>query len=197
MAGAPVRALRVNYVGELGWELHHPIEYQLGLYDALVEAGAEFGMRNFGTRAMDSLRLEKAYPMWGHELTCENTPLEAKLGFFVKTDARDFVGREALVQQREQGVKVQLAYLEVDAEGADAFNFEPVLAGDKVVGVVSSGGYGHCVQKSLAFAYVQADQAAVGTALSVLILGQRRAARVIKAPAFDPQNLRPRGNYEG
>ncbi|MBS7726275.1 aminomethyl transferase family protein [Pseudomonas lalucatii] len=117
MAGAPVRALRVNYVGELGWELHHPIEYQLGLYDALVEAGAEFGMRNFGTRAMDSLRLEKAYPMWGHELTCENTPLEAKLGFFVKTDARDFVGREALVQQREQGVKVQLAYLEVDAEG--------------------------------------------------------------------------------
>lgn len=196
VAGAPVRALRVNYVGELGWELHHPIEFQLGLYDALVEAGAEFGMRNFGTRAMDSLRLEKAYPMWGHELTCENTPLEAKLGFFVKTDERNFVGREALQQQREQGVKVQLAYLEVDAEGADAFNFEPVLAGDKVVGVVSSGGYGHCVQKSLAFAYVQADQAAVGTELSVLILGQCRAARVIKAPAFDPQNQRPRGNYE-
>nr|WP_067285651.1 FAD-dependent oxidoreductase [Marinobacterium profundum] len=196
VAGAPVRALRVNYVGERGWELHHPIEYQLGLYDALMEAGSEFGIRNFGLRAMDSLRLEKAYPMWGHELTCENTPIEAGLEFFVKTEGRSFTGRDALAGQRIEGTGVRLAYLEIDARDADAFTFEPVLADGKVVGAVSSGAYAHTLGKSLAFAYLKIAQTVPGTELEVLILGERCAARVIDAPAFDPKNRRPRGFYE-
>lgn len=196
VAGAPVRALRVNYVGELGWELHHPIEYQLGLYDALMKAGETLGIRNFGLRAMDSLRMEKAYPMWGHELTCENTPIEGGLSFFVKTEERRFTGRDALEAQRQAGTARRLAYLEIDALDADAFVFEPVLADGKVVGTVSSGAYGHTSGKSLAFAYVDTAWTTPGTELEVVILGEPRKARVLKGAVVDPQNRRPRGEYD-
>jgi len=196
VAGAPVRALRVNYVGELGWELHHPIEYQLGLYNALMEAGQDAGIRNFGLRAMDSLRMEKAYPMWGHELTCENTPIEGGLSFFVKTEGRSFTGRDALDAQRREGTARRLAYLEIDALDADAFVFEPVLAEGEVVGTVSSGAWGHTTGKSLAFAYVDTDWTTPGTELQVVILGEPRTARVLKGAVLDPQNRRPRGDYD-
>ena len=130
VASVPVRALRINFVGELGWELHHPIEYQTGLYDALKTAGAGLGLADFGLRAMDSLRLEKAYRAWGADLNTEVTPLEAGLERFVAFDKGDFIGRDALLRQRREGVAKRLATLEVDAVDADCWGNEAVWAGD-------------------------------------------------------------------
>jgi dimethylglycine dehydrogenase len=190
---APVRALRINFVGELGWELHHPIEYQIGLYDALKAAGAGRGLVDFGLRAMDSLRLEKAYRAWGADINTEVTPLEAGLDRFVAFDKGDFVGRDALLRQRREGVRKRLATLAVDALDADCWGNEVVWAGDRVGGITTSGGYAHCLGQSLAVAYVDAELATPGTALTVEILGERRPARVLAEPPFDPENRRPRG----
>ncbi len=189
---APVRALRVNFVGELGWELHHAIEYQLGLYDALMAAGAREGIVNFGLRAMDSLRLEKAYRVWGADINTEVTPLEAGLGRFVAFDKGDFVGREALRAQQHAGVRKRLVTLDIAALDADCHGNEAVHAGGLVVGITTSGGYAHWVGKSLAVAYVDAEVAAPGTRLEAEILGERRPAVVAAEPLFDPENLRPR-----
>jgi dimethylglycine dehydrogenase len=189
---APVRALRVGFVGELGWELHHPIEYQVALYDALKAAGADLGLVDFGLRAMDSLRLEKAYRVWGADINTEVTPLEAGLERFVAFDKGDFVGRAALLAQREAGVRKRLATLEVDAADADCFGNEAVHAGDRVVGITTSGGYAHWLEKSLAVAYLDAALAVPGTALEVEVLGHRRSARVLVEPPFDPANARLR-----
>lgn len=190
---APVRALRINFVGELGWELHHPIEYQIGLYDTLKAAGAERGLVDFGLRAMDSLRLEKAYRAWGADINTEVTPLEAGLDRFVAFDKGDFVGRDALLRQRREGVRKRLATLAVDALDADCWGNEVVWAGDRVGGITTSGGYAHCLGQSLAVAYVDAELATPGTPLAVEILGERRPARVLAEPPFDPENRRPRG----
>ncbi len=192
---APVRALRIDFVGELGWELHHPIEYQLGLYEALVEAGADLGLVNFGLRAMDSLRLEKAYRVWGADINTEVTPLEAGLGRFVAFDKGDFVGRPALLAQRRDGVRKRLATLEVAALDADCHGNEAVFFGKqdgRVVGITTSGGYAHWLGKSLAVAYLDADVAAPGARLEVEILGERRPAVIVPEPLFDPESRRPR-----
>jgi dimethylglycine dehydrogenase len=189
---APVRALRVNFVGELGWELHHPIEYQLGLYDELMEAGAPHGIVNFGLRAMDALRLEKAYRVWGADINTEVTPLEAGLARFVAFDKGEFVGREALLAQQRAGVRKRLITLDVAALDADCHGNEAVHAGARVVGITTSGGYTHWLGKSLAVAYVDAAVAAPGTRLEVEILGERRPAVVAVEPLFDPENRRPR-----
>lgn len=189
---APVRALRINFVGELGWELQHPIEYQVGLYDALMEAGAPHGIVNFGLRAMDSLRLEKAYRVWGADINTEVTPLEAGLGRFVAFDKGDFVGREALLAQRRDGVRKRLVTLDVAAGDADCHGNEAVHAGGRVVGITTSGGYAHWLEKSLAVAYIDAGVAAPGTRLEVEILGECRPAVVAPEPLFDPESRRPR-----
>ena len=188
----PVRALRVNFVGELGWELHHPIEYQVGLYDALMRAGREYGIGGVGMRAMESLRVEKSYRMWGLDLTTEYSALEAGLDRFVALDKPAFRGREALLRQRDEGVPQAFVTLEVDAADADAWGNEPVLLDGETVGRVTSGAYGHSVGKSLALAYVRAGIAAAGTELAVDILGERRPARIIPASPHDPANIRLR-----
>lgn len=155
VAGAPVRALRMNFVGELGWELHHPIEHQQALYNALMNAGEEWQIGNFGMRAMDSMRLEKGYPMWGHDLNLEFSVLESNLGFFVKFDHSDFAGKSALLQQKENGLRYKLVLLEVEGSEVDAASgMEPVYYNGAVVGQVCSGGYGHRTEKSLALAYI-------------------------------------------
>src|SRR5262249_62266804 len=118
------RAFRINFVGELGWELHHPIEYQIGVYDALREAGRELGLVDFGLRAMDSLRLEKAYRAWGADINTEVTPLEAGLERFVAFDKGDFIGRDALLRQRREGLSKRLVTLSVDARDADCWGNE-------------------------------------------------------------------------
>jgi dimethylglycine dehydrogenase len=185
-----VLALRVSYVGELGFELHHPLESQRALYDSLVEAGKPLGLVDFGYRALDSLRLEKAYRLWGVDMSADYTPLEAGLDRFVAFDKRDFVGREALVRQREQGIKRTLACLTIEVDEADAHGYEPVRADGTPIGYVAAGGYGHTVERSIALAYLPAEHARPRTALSVDILGEPKPAMVVPQPLYDPENLR-------
>ena len=183
-----VRALRVNFVGSLGWELHHPIEYQNHLYDALMEAGKEFGIGLAGMRAMDSLRLEKSYRLWGTDLNAENSALEAGLNRFVRLNKGDFTGRDALVRQQEDGVPNTYCTIEIDADDADPFGNEPVFMDGEVVGRGTAGGYGHYVGKSLMLGYVRSDVAEVGRECDVRVLDQRRPARIIAESPYDPEN---------
>ncbi|MDJ0980174.1 MAG: FAD-dependent oxidoreductase [Kiloniellales bacterium] len=183
-----VRALRVNFVGSLGWELHHPIEYQNHLYDAIMEAGKEFDIGLAGMRAMDSLRLEKSYRLWGTDLNAENSALEAGLNRFVRLNKGDFTGRDALVRQQEEGVPNTYCTIEIDADDADPFGNEPVFMDGEVVGRGTAGGYGHYVGKSLMLGYVKSDFAEVGRACEVRVLDQRRPARIIAESPYDPEN---------
>ena len=190
IAGMPVRALRVNYVGELGWELHPAMEHMEALYDALVEAGAEHGIRDFGLYAVNSLRLEKAYRSWGAELTNEVTLIDAAMERFIKFDKGNFIGREATLQQRDRAL--QLIYFSLDPGNADIQGGEPIFAGEECVGVTTSGGYGHRVGRSLGFGYVPPALAGPGDALTVEVLGQRRQITVREDPIYDPANRRLR-----
>jgi dimethylglycine dehydrogenase len=191
VAGIGVRALRVNYVGELGWELHVPMADVVALYDAVWAAGEAFGIADFGLYAMNSLRMEKAYPGWGAELTNEITPVEAGMMRFVKLD-HDFRGRDAVVAAMERGASTHLVCLEIAATDFDAAGGEPVFAGDRAIGVTTSGAFGHATGKSLAFAYVDSGFEAAGTSLEVELLGTRCPAVVLGGAIYDPENLRPR-----
>ena len=187
-------ALRVNYVGELGWELHLPVEQLLAVYDLLWAAGVPLGISDFGLYAMDSLRLEKCYRAWKGDLTSEYTPLMASLNRFVKLDKPGgFIGQEALRREARRGPRERFVPLLVEAGDADAAAVSIVFQRDQVVGLVTSGGYGYRLQQSIALAYVQSDLAAAGTELEVEILGTRRRAVVGTEPLYDPENLRLRG----
>ena len=131
---APVRALRVNFVGELGWELHHPLTYQNVIFDAIMEAGKEFDIKPFGIRAMDSLRIEKSYKYWRGDLFTEYTAWESGLDRFVHLNKGEFTGREALVRQQQQGVPRKFVTVEVDAKESDPWGNEPLFIGKKMVG---------------------------------------------------------------
>jgi len=186
-------AMRVNYVGELGWELHLPAEHLLSVYDLLMEAGESLGIHDFGLYAMDSLRLEKCYRGWKGDLTTEYTPFMASLDRFVKLDKTcGFLGQEALRREAASGPRERFVPLLVDAADADAAAVSIVFRGDEQVGLVTSGGYGYRLRQSIALAYVRTDLAAPGTELSVEILGERRRAVVATEPLYDPQNLRLR-----
>lgn len=187
---APVRVMRLSYVGELGYELHHPLEYQRYLYDLLHEAGDDLGLADFGYLALEAMRLEKCYRLWGADLSGDVTPLEAGLERFVRLDKGDFAGRAALARQSRDGVRRTLCCLRVDADDADAYRYEPVFRGDDRVGHVTSGGYGPTVQFSLALAYLPVDCASPGTELAVRILGRLRPATVVAQPVYDPANSR-------
>jgi dimethylglycine dehydrogenase len=185
-----VHALRVNFVGALGWELHFPIEYAHHLFDALFAAGEEFGIGMVGMRAMESLRLEKSYRMWGSDLTRDYTPFEAGLARFVRMNKGDFVGREALERQLAGQVPNAFVTVEVhDVTDADPLGNEPLFAGDgRIVGRATAGGYGHVLGKSLAIGYVDPRFAAVGTGLFIEVLGERKRATVLVDSPFDPDN---------
>ena len=188
----PVRALRVNYVGELGWELHPEMQAMEALYDALWDGGQEYGIANFGLYAVNSLRIEKAYRGWGAELTNEITLVDADMQRFINFGKAGFVGREASLRQQEEGRSIQLIYFEVDADDSDARGAEPIFAGDDCVGITTSGGYGHAVQKSLGFGYVDLANAKPGTELGIDLLGRRCRTTVLKDPVYDPANDRLR-----
>jgi len=190
---SPVMALRIGFVGELGWELYHPIEHQREIYDALMNAGEEYGITDFGMRAMMSLRLEKGYCVLGGELSSERTPLEAGLGRFVSFNKGNFLGRQALIQQKEKELDEHLVLMTVETDNADAIGDEPVYQGDEIVGRVTSGGYGHAVQKSLAMAYIKIELAKPGIKLEISILDERYTAEVVRIPYYDPENERLRG----
>jgi dimethylglycine dehydrogenase len=183
-----VRALRVNFVGELGWELHHPIEHQNHIFDALMAAGEEFGLAPVGMRAMDSLRLEKSYRMWGQDLTSEYSALEAGLDRFVRLDKGEFIGRNALIAQKEAGVPQRFVTLEIEVDDTDARGNEPLYLDGAMVGRVTAGAYGHAIGKSLAIGYVTPEAAEPGTELVIEILKELRAARVIPESPYDPNN---------
>ncbi len=188
VAGHPVRALRVSYVGELGWELHPPIESLPAVYDAVWEAGRRFGIANYGLYAVNTMRIEKGYKAWSTELTNELNMLEADMPRFIDFRKPDFVGKRATLGQQPRSLKI--VYAEVAATDTDARGGEPALVGDRCIGVVTSGAYGHRVGKSLAFACVDLEFASVGSGFDVLIQGERRSARVLGAPAFDADNTR-------
>ncbi len=186
-------AMRVNYVGELGWELHIPVEHVGSIYDLVSEAGERFGISDFGLYAMDSMRLEKCYRSWKADLTTEYTPFMASLDRFVKLDKPSgFIGQEALKREAAVGPKERFVPLIVDAEDADAAAVSIVHEGDTTVGLVTSGGFGYRINKSIALAYVRTDLAVPGKELTVEVLGTRRRAVVGVEPLYDPQNAKLR-----
>ena len=185
----PTRALRINYMGELGWELHHPINQMESLYDAIYEVGKKEKIQDFGTYAVNSLRMEKAYRSWGAELTGEISLVEAGMDRFFNLNKKNkFIGSETLREKLQSGVDIKIVYLEVDVDGADARGNEPVYYNNKIVGVVTSGAYGFRVKKSLAFAYVRSDLAKVGNEFLLGIQGQKRKAKVLGLPIYDHEN---------
>ncbi len=181
------RVNRMNYVGELGYEIFHPIESQIAVFQTLMEAGAEFELKMFGMHAMDSMRLEKGYMAWKSEMNVHHSPLETNLAWAVKWD-KDFIGKAALEKIKAEGVKQQLVCMVVDAEDSDPWGYNPIFNGQEQVGMTSSGGYGHRVEKSIAFGYVPPDLTAPGTQLTVEILGDQRPAEVVAMPLYDPTN---------
>jgi dimethylglycine dehydrogenase len=192
---APVRLMRVNYVGELGWEVHHPIENQSHLFDSLEEAGRAFDMKLVGMRAMNWLRLEKSYRAWGTELSKEVTALESGLDRFVRLDKEaDFVGKAALAAQKQSGtLNWRLVTLLIDGpDDADPWGVESLWAGDKTVGRATGGGYSVHFGKQIAMAYVRPDYAAEGTELTIKMLDRRHPARVVCDSPYDPANERSR-----
>jgi dimethylglycine dehydrogenase len=190
---APLLALRVNYVGELGWELHVPMENLERVHDAVIAAGASHALVPFGLYAMDSLRIDKCYRGWKSDLETGYSPLEAALDRFVALDKPDFVGKAALLAQQRRGVTRRMVPLILDSAGtADAPSCSAVYSGGEVVGITTSGAWSHTLDRSIALAYVRADLAAAGTALELDVLGERCAATVGREPLFDPDNQRPR-----
>ena len=190
---APVNAMRVNFVGELGWELHHPIEYQNHIFDALFAAGEDLGLQPFGIRAMDSMRLEKSYRMVGTELSIEYSAYESAMDRFVKPDKGDFLGRDALLAWQEAGMNNRLVTLEVhDVDDADALGNNALLRDGELIGRATGGGYGFRVGKSLALGMVKPELAEPGSKLEIDILGKAYDATVIPDSPFDPKNERLR-----
>jgi dimethylglycine dehydrogenase len=190
---APVNAMRVNFVGELGWELHHGIDYQNHLFDTLFAAGEDLGLKPFGIRAMDSMRLEKSYRMVGTELSIEYSAYESAMDRFVKPDKGDFLGRDALLAWQQKGLDNRLVTLEVhDVDDADALGNNALLKDGELAGRATSGGFGFRVGKSLALGMVKPEFAVPGSQLEIEILGKTYAATVIPDSPFDPKNERLR-----
>lgn len=186
----PVLASRVTYVGELGWEFYCPMEYGLRLWDTLWEAGQPEGMVAAGYKAIDSLRLEKGYRYWSGEISPDYTPFEAGLGFAVKLDKGDFIGREALAKQKEAGTKQKLCCIAISDSRTIALGKEPIRSGDKIISWVTSGGYGYSVGVSMAYAYLPIEYAKPGTTLSIEFFGTQVDAEVVKSPLWDPKGER-------
>lgn len=190
-----VLAIRVSFTGELGYELHMPTPYVTTVYNHLVEAGKAYDMLHFGLLATESMRLEKCYHAWKADLSTEFTPLETGLERFVELDLNkkgDFLGRDALLKQHTEGVNKRFVALIVENDIADAHQGDPIYAADELIGVVTSGGYGHTIGKSIALGFVPTQYATPGTTLAISIIGQRSPATVVTQPIFDPNHERPR-----
>ena len=184
-------ALRVNFVGELGWEFHHPIEQQIALFDALMEAGKEFGIRPYGIKAMSSLSIEKSYRLVPRELSIEYSAYESGLDRFVHPNKGQFIGRDALVEAKQNGLGWNFVTMEVHGVGdndSDARGSEPLYRNGQLVGRATNGGYGFRVNKSLALGMVKPEHAAIGTELEIKILGKLFKATVIPESPYDPEN---------
>ena len=199
----PAVALRMSYAGELGWEIYAPTEYALRLWDALWEAGQPHGIILAGNGAFDSLRLEKGYRLWGSDIHTDYNPFEAGLGWAVKLDKPDFIGREALIQAKATGLKRKLCCITLDDAGA-LMGKEPIFAStsaraertngadERAIGYVTSANYGYSVGKFIAYGYLPIGHAQVGTKVEIEYFGERLPATVNDEPLFDPQGARLR-----
>jgi len=200
IAGAPVRAARITYVGELGWELYVPVEFTPRVYDALEAAGAEFGLVDAGYYALDTLRMEKAYRAWGRELTTDDTPLEAGLGFAVAWDKPGgFLGREALLRQRDQPLAKRLVTFVLDDPEALPLGDEAIFHENHLAGSVTSAGYGHALGRAVVMGYLRLPEGARGgidarfvtdAKFELEIAGDRFTARGSLRAPYDPQSVR-------
>ena len=191
--GCQLNAMRVNYVGELGWELHHPIEHQNQIFDALFAAGADLGLKPFGIRAMDTMRIEKSYRMVGTELSIEYSAFESAMDRFICLDKGDFLGRDKLIEWQERGIENQLVTLEIDGiKDADVLGNNALTLNGELVGRATGGGFGFRVNRSLALAMVKPNYATLGSEFSIDILGESFQARVIADSPFDGKNERLR-----
>ena len=190
---AQAQALRLNFVGEQGWELHHPIEMQNTIFDLLMDAGQSLNIKPFGIRAMDALRLEKSYRLIPRELSIEYSALESGLDRFVALQKEDFIGRAGLVEWQQRGFKWKFVTLEVhNITDSDARGSEPIYLDGNLVGRATSGGFGWRINKSLALAMVQPELAKAETNLEIKILDKNYPATVIEESPFDPNNERLR-----
>lgn len=193
---AIVRASRITYVGELGWELYIPTEFMQGVYDEIVAAGAAFGLKHCGYHALNALRMEKGYRHWGHDITDEDTPLEAGLGFAVKIDKPGgFIGREALLKQKEEGLKQKLVQFLLKSPEPMLYHNEPIWQGDRIAGYIRSGMYAHTLGGACGLGYVTAaDGGVVGPIRAddyeIEIAGVRYPATASLKPLYDPSNAR-------
>jgi 4-methylaminobutanoate oxidase (formaldehyde-forming) len=191
-----VRASRITYVGELGWELYVPVECAADVYDALQEAGRELGLRDAGYYAIESLRMEKAYRAWGRELTTEDTPLEAGLGFAVRFDKPGgFIGRDALIARRGKPMTRRLVNFVLDDPGAYPLGDEPIWSGGRIVGSTTSAAYGHSLGRAVAMGYVLEaegvdERTLRDTAFEIEIGGTRATARASLRPPYDPDGVK-------
>ena len=187
--GAKVYAQRVSYAGELGWELYIPNNHATPVWDLLVEAGKEFGMEFGGYKVLDALRLEKGYRYFTADITPMETPYEAGLGFCVHLDKGDFIGREALVKQKAEGLKRKLCTLRLTDtdEFTQIYGGEAVYHQDKVLTRVRSGGYGYTVKKNILYAYLPVELAKQGNRFIVELIEGHHEAEVTASVLFDPK----------
>ena len=185
----PVLAMRVNFVGELGWELHHPIEYQNQIFDILFQHGSKLNLKPFGIRAMDSLRIEKSYRLPGRELSIEYAALESGLNRFVSENKGDFIGRDGLAEWKSKGLSYGFVTIEVhNVKDADALGNNPIYLDGKVIGRATSGGYGHRIEKSLVLAMINPSLIKIGLKVKIDILGTKYDASIINESPYDPSN---------
>ena len=189
---APATVMSVSYSGELAFEIHVPNAPLYTAFLALTEAGADYGLKLFGARAVESMRLEKGYLHWKTDLLTEFDPYETGLDRFVSIDKSDFIGREALLKRRADGPRRRLVTLEVDRADAPARGGASVMYNGAVAGTVTSGDWGHRSGLNLALAFLEPGLAALGSELTIDILGERTPAKVIPSTPFDPDTLRPR-----
>ena len=190
IGNVPALAMRVTYVGELGWEFYSGMEYGQALWDTLWQAGQPMGMVPAGYKAIDTLRLEKGYRYWSADITPDYTPYETGMGFFVRLDKADFRGKKALEKQKKDGIRQKLCCLSLDDPTAIGLGNEPIFHDGKVIGWITSGGYGYTVRKSIAYGYLPLAQAKVGTRLEAELFGERIGLTVEKEPLYDPKGER-------
>ena len=185
--------MRVSFAGELGWEVHTKIDDTVAVYDAIMSAGESLGVKPFGMYALDSLRLEKGYRAWKGDLSTDYTVLQGGMDRFINWDKDDFIGKAAILAEKNKGVSKRFVTLVVDAKDCDAPYMSTLWHNGKVVGETTSGGWGHRIDKSIALGMLQADLTAPGTELEVEIFGERRPAVVQEdQPLWDPANERVR-----
>jgi dimethylglycine dehydrogenase len=192
LAFAPSIVARLSVTGELGYEIYTPSAYLQSLLTAVLEHSEGLNVRHVGIYALNSLRLEKSFGIWSREFSRDYTPRMAGLDRFIAYERADFIGRDAALRERDSRPARRLVTVSVDSTDADAVGYEPILSGDRLVGFVTSGGYGHCARRSLAMGYIDSEMPAAEDGLTVTIVGEPRKCHILTESAVDPSGSRMR-----